>query len=106
MSAHTPGPWFICEHNTGGETGDDLDIEIRPGGWFLRVSPGYPINSTHFPYPDEVRTEFAANARLTAAGPELLEALTGLMDAYSYYFKPGNPWGDKARAAIAKATTP
>ena len=33
----------------------------------------------------------------------LLEALKELLEANSYYFPIGNPWGDKARAAIAAA---
>ena len=33
----------------------------------------------------------------------LLEALKELVEANSYYFPVGNPWGDKARAAVAAA---
>jgi hypothetical protein len=51
----------------------------------------------------ETRASAEDHARLIAAAPELLEALAGLLNAYSYYFPTGNPWGDKARAAIAKA---
>ena len=31
------------------------------------------------------------------------EAMTELLEANSYYFPPGNPWGDKARAVLQKA---
>lgn len=31
------------------------------------------------------------------------EALTERLEAYSYYFPPGNPWADKARAALSRA---
>jgi hypothetical protein len=42
--------------------------------------------------------------RLHEVNVELLEAFKDLLEANSYYFPAGNPWGDRARAAIAKAT--
>lgn len=47
-----------------------------------------------------------SRARLTAAAPDLLQALTALLDGHtsSGTFRMEQPSIDKARAAIAKAT--
>ncbi len=84
---HTPGPWASRGRYVGTPNHMSFIAECRDenGNW------------TDTPHT-------IANARLIAAAPELLEALTEITDAYSFYFKEGNPWGDKARAAIAKAT--
>jgi len=42
--------------------------------------------------------------RLHEVNTELLAAFKDLLEANSYYFPAGNPWGDRARTAIAKAT--
>ena len=55
----TPTPWRLCEHNGG----DWFDVEPADGGgWFLRLSPGYPFGE--FPDPAEVEANFNANAAL------------------------------------------
>jgi hypothetical protein len=74
MTAHTPGPW----HLNGGkpywiEGADDLHVA-------------------------DVATY--ADARLSAAAPELLEALEYIMDSTNYNLMDA---ATKARAAIAKA---
>jgi len=90
----TPGPWQV-NHS------DPLQVCDTDGD----VRGCSPIATTHGP-----RVEAKANARLIAAAPELLEAVT-----LAYAFLAGGScyeterWRaafDAARAAIAKATQP
>ena len=83
MSKHTPGPWSV-----GNPTGFRNQISIEPA-----IGCVYGAGD-----------EIAANARLIASAPDMLEALEAIAD-----FAPG--YGDvceiiaqRARAAIAKAT--
>jgi hypothetical protein len=85
MSYHTPGPW---KH-------DEM--------WGLIKYGRTEICALH--------SGNAANARLIAAAPELLEALNQTVSSLEYWFKRnGDPEGanslmmQNARAAIAKAT--
>lgn len=90
----TPGPWEV---NT--EAGPHLrevfadSVLICDCG--LVIDPGEP--------------ECEANARLIAAAPDLLEALTGLLADIQDYQRinqlggEDNHWQVRARAAIAKA---
>lgn len=97
---HTPGPWSLC--------GPDTDL-VRDGNYravaraSFRATP--TVNLIH---------ETKANARLIAAAPELLEALTRLVEDLEMRsnWKRGDDKGVvdcghsvylKARAAIAKA---
>ena len=91
--AHTKGPWHIAAHTA--ETPDS----ILPGcDWSVYGS-------------DEKRTSVcfegawtecaAANARLIAAAPDLLEALVALVN-HKDDLMPSRLW-DAARAAIARA---
>ncbi len=90
MRKFTPGPWIVgaTDPNTAG-------IEI--------VSEGRPYICLVLPGAVDDRTE--ANARLIAAAPELLEALTEIVAAAD-----GDGWKQldatfaAARAAITKAT--
>jgi len=68
MTKHTQGPWY----HTGKEFNDvrDADDELVAVALHLRV--GQPERSVQ---------EAAANARLIAAAPELLEALNQLVKA-------------------------
>ncbi|WWA79547.1 hypothetical protein Kintu_gp55 [Xanthomonas phage Kintu] len=90
MNRYTPGPWSIGETDP-----DTAEIEI--------VSEGRPYICLVLPGAVDDRTE--ANARLIAAAPELLEALTEIVAAAD-----GDGWKQldatfsTARAAIAKAT--
>ena len=86
MSKHTPGPWAIYVNAPS-------DIVIRKmskDGYELcsiaRVSSGY------------------ANARLIAAAPELLEALTDCVEHMHWTQPQGEAALKKAKAVIAKAT--
>ena len=99
---HSPGPWFL-EGNWSPEA------EAELGGWVSCFPPaGMPI----FELTPVVggREEICANARLIAAAPDLLEALSRLVEVCEKqpriskaYPEPNSPLG-MARAAIAKAT--
>jgi len=88
MSGHTPGPWKFGEYKNiyaydQGPLGRSRVVALAPA---VELAGG--------------RDEQRANARLIAAAPDLLEALTE-------YFEPsgsGPQWRDKALAATAKAT--
>jgi hypothetical protein len=66
--SHTPGPWFVIPHNQGGgfEIGDKPTVDTAN------------VLCTRFEWPEK-SAEMAANARLIAAAPELLEALVAFM---------------------------
>jgi len=82
MDAHTPGPWSAR---------------------FDHDATGYPCYFLHGVSGDEKRNvqRLAANARLIAAAPELLEALNGLLNALPS--ATTHPAIKAARAVIAKA---
>jgi hypothetical protein len=90
-SAHTPGPWAICERAPNDQ-------------WY--------VGSTIFSIPlnkrvadiSELNADCEANARLIAAAPDMLEALQLLMTAIDGGHAPQLDIWDNARAAIAKAT--
>ena len=116
-SKHTPGPWFLADWDED-DGPNRVVIEARaPEVLFPGQSSIWPggircmqIASVRDSSVDAEAT--AANARLIAAAPELLEALTGATAALeelrrghgpavsSLCFPPLN----LARAAIAKAT--
>lgn len=88
MSGHTPGPWTVgISADNGIHCVDCEDVEICEVWGAVR---------------DKVETEeSAANARLIAAAPELLEALetaAEALEAAEFFEKAA-----MARAAIAKA---
>lgn len=91
MSKHTPGPWFAPT-----PTYRTFYVEARIGNRMLQevASCG----------PTADPAQQAANARLIAAAPELLEALTllvaGIENSVSKTYIPLV----RANAAIAKAT--
>lgn len=94
-AAHTPGPWFVFGngHCVGGPVGP-------LGNSSGAAEAGVALCGMQLRTPKEA----AANARLIAAAPELLEALIALTT-------PGEARDTsiasnyaKARAAIAKAT--
>lgn len=98
-NAHTPGPWYI---DRTGEHYGQRPYGIRAGERGL--TRRNIVNWGGFAAPASPETE--ANARLIAAAPDLLEALTRLVETA----RPDCPAGavafEAARAAIAKATTP
>jgi hypothetical protein len=79
---HTPGPWEFLPDN-----GDAVGALVAKTGWVC----------------DFLTDPSPSNARLIAAAPDLLELLIELVDIEGP--QPGtSAWGEKARAAIAKAT--
>ena len=85
---HTPGPWTARRVHTGG-----FDIFDERGRDVVTV------------YGGGVETESReANARLIAAAPDLLEALSRAVHSYDGVPPRHHPaWFDEARAAIARA---
>lgn len=97
MTKHTPGPWDCIEARTS------CGRAFRIGsGEMLSAGPGCCI--IYDDYPGNLDNERAANARLIAAAPELLEALTALVAVYDDEFGMVAPEMDAALAAISKAT--
>ncbi len=88
MSEHTPGPWKINEASK---------IEI--------IAEGEPMVIARTPN-KLYQKESEANARLIAAAPDLLDALTELLngDHPNRQYIQGHPAAAKARAAISRAT--
>ena len=82
---HTPGPWkYITWHGQHG-VHDAMDNDVC----------------------ETFGEDAEANARLIAAAPELLEALEYLLSQFGRLdHLTDYSAGDKARAAIAKATKP
>lgn len=78
MRTHTPGPWHF-----------DAPYVEDPTGTRVASITGRP--------------EASANGRLTAAAPELLEALQFVMSAHGEQLHDAF---DAANAAITKATQP
>lgn len=78
MSNYTKPPWRVSE-----------DVAHRVIDDFATIA--------HFNVSSRSSSEAAANARLGAAAPELLEALKGVTENDCTY------WREAARAAIAKA---
>lgn len=92
MSAkHTPGPWELRSDDMGG-----LSSLIYPVG---SESPTASVTGYY-----SSRRQTLPNARLIAAAPELLEALTDALCALEVADKQYVYVIDKARAAIAKVT--
>lgn len=99
---HTPGPWKRFRMKDGYVLRESTEIQGPDGLTIICLMPTKAQNHRGF-------RKRAANSRLIAAAPDLLEALKGMVD----YHTP-NHWVDtsgpkyihlnKARAAIAKAT--
>ena len=90
MKAHTPGPWAILPNTP------HFVRAMHPADGMQPVATVYHFDG-----------ELAANARLIAAAPELLEALEAVLPDLEHYVATHGPGPDKrlaaARAAIAKA---
>lgn len=122
-AAFTPGPWshhvdIACkcgyisatDHPVAkvisGDWGDDYPSIRLIGGSLERSAEAYMEQIT---YGHIDQTEAKANARLIAAAPDLLEALTGLLAEYREWEAPRGGYAEThpahlARAAIARAT--
>lgn len=100
---HTPGPWAAVDQ------GDRLDHHGMPyiaifgglngGGTVATVPNIHPGNQ-----PGDLRVARDANARLIAAAPSLLEALSAIVASTDYGAEDDRPLMRQARAAIAEAT--
>ena len=89
-AAHTPGPWTILPNTP------HFVRAMHPAEGMQPVATVYHFDG-----------ELAANARLIAAAPTLLEALEAVLPDLEHYVATHGPGPDKrlaiARAAIAKA---
>lgn len=101
MSAHTPGPWRVDP---------DYSADIQTADGRLEIAAIMSDYTTDNAPPE---AKAAANARLIAAAPELLDALAALLDDYVLTYDcacnyqldaDAEPVVTKARAAIVKAT--
>lgn len=104
MNAHTPGPWFAVQYN-------------RSAAWRVTTSPSDAhgdIANVLAGLAARKDADVAANAKLIAAAPKLLEALQGLLDHYAQLVNSGDCgfWNIEneneviaSRAAIAEATS-
>lgn len=95
MSAHTPGPWAYRLTETYAVLGPD-------GG---RVAICTNLKGQHGLGGRRESNEVAANARLIAAAPELLEALQAMVEcSHTNDIQTCAMASQLARAAIVKAT--
>ncbi len=94
---HTTGPWTVT--GSGGRW--EQRLSIRADNWGCVAHIGVDRGLPHWDEPQR------ANARLIAAAPEMLEALTRLSDQCERLRLPGQRQTDaeaNALAVIAKAT--
>lgn len=88
MSAHTPGPWTLGSRVISADTHDTFNVAVA-------------LLSSAREAPELSEDERAANGRLIAAAPDLLEALEEMVDAVG--FGSEDPSVERARAAVVKA---
>lgn len=93
---HTPGPWKVFEASWC------KTFITAPG--FDHGICGLDINHATEESQESDSAQMAANARLIAAAPELLDALLLAVSRQSYKPGDGPDWWEIGRAAIAKAT--
>ena len=112
MSAakHTPGPWFVYPHHLDRFTIGDYNGGSGPCRVVADCAPRACITGAGDHSKGEAESE--ANARLIAAAPELLAALTHYLHVMAtagggdkqLFMAAIREADDKARAAIVKAT--
>lgn len=92
--SHTPGPWKQFD-GWGSDSRKPIIVDSTPdvGGQCVANCICYVAASND---------DFAANARLIAAAPELLQALKNLCEAVQFV-APGVYCLDEMKAAISKA---
>jgi len=86
MNTHTPGPWAQAQYSPADVVVDDK---------CLIASARYGLN-------DVSREQAIANARLIAAAPDLLAALSAMLENWEFGGLQPYPIA-QVRAAIAKA---
>jgi hypothetical protein len=98
---HTPGPWTCLPAFDDG----CYLIQQAQKEQKIWVDEGYiESNNEGYRQSEVVFHRSVANARLIAAAPELLEALTHILSEYDAPNSLNDAAFRKARAAIAKAT--
>ncbi len=97
MKKHTPGPWIIDDFNAKDKYSSVLWYSIKDSIGTKLIE----VKGIHYGVNND---EAEANANLTAAAPELLEALLMLMDVYESKGQLLSFNVDIARQAIKKAT--
>jgi hypothetical protein len=90
MSKYTPGPWRLNDNTKYWKT-NIFSITVRKHGVSSSTVANIPARAT-IPV-----SEAWANARLIAAAPDLLEAVKAALS-------DDQPYIEKCKAAIAKAT--
>lgn len=107
MGKHTPGPWsHDADHEQTWHPKIKTDPEVFAGA-ICEVLSNLNVAASDRRMFDEMK----ANARLIAAAPDLLEALTDALEDYDAWMKDADvtpneslqAWTNKARAAIARA---
>ncbi len=104
-SKYTPGPWKVTTDRHGRPT---MVFSVSRGKGVAKTAwDGYAEQS------DKEAAEEAANARLIAAAPDLLEALKKLLESEDLDIYPSSiecgyefdaeKWAEAARAVVAKA---
>lgn len=101
---HTPGPWAVSKGYDG-----SISVSATRPYRINNISAGTPIICDVYQHPEFDSFSGAANARLIAAAPELLDALRGLLaleeeNLHGYDDIDVCAEVQFARAAIAKAT--
>lgn len=112
---HTPGPWAVSKGYDG-----SISVSATRAYRINNISAGTPIICDVYQHPEFNSFSGAANARLIAAAPELLEALKWYENQAKEMGKAAIhsdskrilelmkeiavDYGELARAAIAKAT--
>lgn len=107
-SAHTPGPWQIKNDNDPLDRRTivaNVDGDCREGVWHYT----YEVIAICEDEYDDALPNFAANARLIAAAPDLLDALEKAAIRFEFIaigsdVVRAEVGATEARAAIAKAT--
>ena len=98
MSGHTKGPWEVARTDAGIIVRTESVKKTRAGASRYAAIGGFDRSD-----PEQL-AEALANARLIAAAPELLEALTDCVEHMHWTQPQGEAALKKAKAAIAKAT--
>lgn len=96
MSERTTGPW-VAEILTPAQYSE---LTGKEGHWSIRVKSSKGVTVAEMPKTSLGIATRLANVKLLASAPELLEALQDLICAFDI----NDPYTEKARAAIAKAT--
>ena len=103
MSKHSPGPWTIGKVSHAEQ---HVDIDSLNHDPFVGCDEWRAMARTYGTEGEEEIGSIVmlANARLIAAAPELLEALTDCVEHMHWTQPQGEAALKKAKAAIAKAT--